>query len=101
MGKSTYMGRAPSYLAAIFLILACTVTVMMFINRSLQAGISERQVYINQTTALSQVNQALIKSLGAASVRNAEIKRILTDAGFTVTYNPGGRAEQAPASTAP
>lgn len=98
MAGGHHVTRAPLYLSAVFLALACAATAMTFINRDIQANVNARQLYINQGNALSQINQALIKSLGAASVKNAGIKKILTDAGFTVTYNPGTQEQSGAAA---
>lgn len=58
-------------------------------NRDIQAEVSARQQFINQTIRLSRLNTQLIQALATLSARkdDEEIKALLGAHGLTVTVN--------------
>jgi hypothetical protein len=77
-------------------------------NRAVQAAVNRRQQFINQSTQLSRINEALIRALAAAAVSNKDdkLRDLLADNGITINASgepvpsAGGSAETAaPAAT--
>jgi hypothetical protein len=92
--------RVPLILGGVFFVLACATTTLMFVNRSVQSDVNQRQIFINQSAQLGQVNQALIKSLAVSSVKNPAMRKLLSDFGLNVTYNSPAKSE-APSAADP
>jgi LPS O-antigen subunit length determinant protein (WzzB/FepE family) len=86
-GSRLWSGSATILAMALF-VLAVGMTVLNFQNRSLQSEVNQRQQFINQSAQFSQVNQALVKLMATASIKNAAIKQMLVRAGFNVVYEP-------------
>lgn len=78
--------RLPLILGGVLLAMTCATTTLLFVNRGIQSSVNQRQVFINQTTQLGQVNQALIRSVAAASVKQPAMRKLLADYGLKVTY---------------
>jgi hypothetical protein len=68
-------------------------------NRAVQAAVNRRQQFINQSTQLSRINEALIRALAAAAVSNKDdkLRDLLADNGITI--NASG--EPVPSASGP
>src|SRR4029077_5450484 len=70
-------------------------------NRSVQAGINQRQQFINQSIQLGRINDALIHALAAAAVGNKDdkLRDLLAQNGITINPTTGApEREAAPAA---
>jgi hypothetical protein len=65
-------------------------------NRSVQLQVNQRQQFINQSLELGRVNDALIRALAAAAVKNNDdkLRNLLAQSGITI--NAAGEPEKAP-----
>ena len=91
-------------LSGIALILVVVYIVLIQDNRSVQAGINQRQQFINQSIQLGRINDALIRALAAAAVSNKDDKLhdLLAQNGITINPTTGApEREAAPAAAAP
>jgi len=91
-------------LSGIALILVVVYIVLIQDNRSVQAGINQRQLFINQSIQLGRINDALIRALAAAAVSNKDDKLhdLLAQNGITINPTTGApEREAAPAAAAP
>lgn len=86
--------------AALALVLVVADFVVAEINRSAQVEINSRQQYINQGIELSRVNQALVRAIAVAAVKDKDSKlgTLLNDQGITVSTAPSATR---PPSTSP
>jgi type VI protein secretion system component VasK len=87
--------------AAVALALTVVNMVLFDGNRTLQAEISTRAQYIQQTVQIEAVNRELINALANLSVRNKDeaLRTVLSQHGITV--NVSGSAVGSASSTAP
>jgi hypothetical protein len=96
-------------LSGITLILVVVYLILVEQNRSVQAEVSRRQEFINQSVQFSRVNEALVHALAAAAVNNKDdkLRGLLTQAGITINQKTGAPvpaavpSQSAPAGTAP
>ena len=86
MFRKEFLARLSILLAIVFLILTLTETAMLFVNRNLQTEVNQRRNYITQTGRLSQLNQALVKAMAVSSIKDENIRQILSNAGYKITY---------------
>ena len=86
MFRKELLARLSIVLTIIFFILTLTETAMLFVNRNLQAEVNQRRNYISQTSRLTQINQALLKAMAISSIKNEKIRKILSNAGYKITY---------------
>ncbi len=74
-------------------------------NRAVQAEVNRRQQFINQSTQLGRINEALIRALAATAVSNQDdkLRDLLADNGITINASgePVPSASAAPEKTAP
>ena len=86
------------------MILVVVYIVLIQDNRSVQAGINQRQQFINQSIQLGRINDALIHALAAAAVSNKDdkLRDLLAQNGITINPTTGApEREAAPAAAAP
>ena len=91
-------------LSGITLILVVAYIVLIQDNRSIQAGINQRQQFINQSIQLGRINDALIRALATTAVSNkdAKLRDLLAQNGITINPTTGApEREAAPATAAP
>jgi hypothetical protein len=91
-------------LAGITLILAVVYIILIQDNRSVQAGINQRQQFINQSIQLGRINDVLIHALAATAVSNKDdkLRDLLAQNGITINPTTGApEREAAPAAAAP
>jgi hypothetical protein len=91
-------------LSGIALILVVVYIVLIQDNRSVQAGINQRQQFINQSIQFGRINDALIRALAAAAVSNKDekLRDLLAQNGITINPTTGApEREAAPAAAAP
>lgn len=64
-------------------------------NRSLQDEVNNRQVFINQSIQLEQLNKEIIGALAnfAVKTNDQEIRQLLATLGITLSANPNPPAE--------
>lgn len=76
-------------MAAVSLLLVLFNIVLQAGNRSLQAEISERNLYIQQSTQLEGIYQPLLRTLAELSVRHqdAELSALLAEQGIRISVN--------------
>jgi hypothetical protein len=55
-------------------------------NRAVQAAVNRRQQFINQSTQLGRISEALIRALAATAVSNKDdkLRDLLADNGITI-----------------
>jgi hypothetical protein len=90
-------------LAGKTLILVVVYIILIQDNRSVQAGINQRQQFINQSIQLGRIN-ALIHALAATAVSNKDdkLRDLLAQNGITINPTPGApERAAAPAAAAP
>jgi len=90
-------------LSGITLVLVVAYIVLAQENRSVQAEVSQRQQYINQSIQLGRINDALIRALAAAAVDNNDdkLRELLAQNGITINPATGAPEKQAPPAVAP
>lgn len=98
--KSSRRYRILAAASTLALVLVVADFVVAEINRSAQVEINSRQQYINQGIELSRVNQALVRAIAVAAIKDKDSKldRILADQGITVSTAPSATS---PPSTSP
>ena len=86
-------------LSGLTLLLVVAYIVLVQDNRTVQAQVNQRQQFINQSTQLSRVNEALIRALATAAISNKDdrLRDLLAQNGITI--NAVGEA--IPSSGAP
>ena len=104
MGSDSWLYRLLVALSGITLILVVAYIVLIQDNRSVQAGINQRQQFINQSIQLGRINDALIRTLAATAVSNKDdkLRDLLAQSGITINPTTGApEREAAPAAAAP
>jgi hypothetical protein len=104
-----WLDRVLVALSGITLILVVAYIVLVQDNRSIQAGVNQRQQFINQSIQFGRVNEALIRALAASADKDEKLRDLLTQNGVTITPPTGTPAssgapsekEVAPPSPAP
>jgi len=78
-------------LAAITIILVLTNIVLFERNRSLQAEVSARAQYIQQTNQLEVLNRDIVNAIANLAVRNKDdaLRTLLTQQGITINMGAG------------
>jgi len=78
-------------LAAIAIILVLTNIVLFERNRSLQAEVSARAQYIQQTNQLEVLNRDIVNAIANLAVRNKDdaLRTLLTQQGITINMGAG------------
>jgi hypothetical protein len=86
-------------LSGLTLALVVAYIVLVQDNRSVQAEVSQRQQFINQSSQLGRINEALIRALAstAASNKDDRLRDLLAQNGITI--NAAGEA--APSGSGP
>ena len=84
------------------LLVVVVINIFLFLhNRSLQSEVNNRQLYINQSLQLEQLNREIVTALANLAAKNndADLKQLLATHGitFTVNSNPPSSQSQAPA----
>ena len=92
-------------LSGITLILVVAYIVLIQDNRSVQAGINQRQQFINQSIRFGRIDDALIHALAATAVSNKDdrLRDLLAQNGITINPTTGAPEREATpaAGTAP
>ena len=104
MGSDGWLYRLLVALSGITLILVVVYIVLIQDNRSVQAGINQRQQFINQSIQLGRINDALVRALAATAVSNKDdkLRDLLAQSGITINPTTGApEREAAPAAAAP
>ena len=101
MSDDKLFTRILTLLSVVFLLLVCVTTALMFRDRELQSEVNGRQQYINQSVQLTSINEALVRALAAASVKDTAIRQILTDTGLNVTYRSNDNQPEASSTASP
>jgi len=58
-------------------------------NRVAQVALSERQQYLNESTTLARIHEALVRALGEAAIKGDDKARaVLSDNGITLSPAP-------------
>lgn len=85
--------------AALAVVLVVANFVVAEGNRATQMDVASRQAFINQSAQLSQVNQALVRAIAVAAVKDQDQKlgKILASQGITVQSSPAVAAGAAAA----
>jgi len=79
-----------SVVSALVLGLVIVDLVLVQVNSSLQHGINERQVYIQQSLQLEGLYRDMVKALAELAVQNKDerLRALLALQGITLTANP-------------
>jgi len=87
-------------LAASALLLVVAYIILVQDNRAVQADVSRRQQFINQSLQLGRINDVLIRALAAAAASNKDdkLRELLAQNGITISA--AGEPEKAPAAPA-
>jgi type VI protein secretion system component VasK len=97
--------RALTVIAALGVILVLTNMVLFERNRTLQAEVSARGQYLQQTVQLEVLHREIVNAIANLSVRNKDeaLRSILTQQGITINMGqpPPGAASPAPAPEKP
>jgi len=103
MRADSWLNRGLVALSGITLVLVVAYIVLAQENRSVQAEVSQRQQYINQSIRLGRINDALIRALAAAAVDNNDdkLRELLAQNGITINPATGAPEKQAPPAVAP
>lgn len=88
---------AATALASVAVLLVIIDGWLVTSNQAIRGEVNNRQQYINQSIQLAQVEQELLKELGALVLKNnnAGIRQILAESGFTVVNQGAPAAGQA------
>jgi hypothetical protein len=101
-GSGKYGQLAVTVIAALAVILVLTNMTLFERNRLLQAEVSTRSQYIQQTAQLEGLHREIVNAIANLSVRNKDdaLRAILTEQGITINMGqtpPGaGGPAQAP-----
>ena len=105
MRAGEWLYRVIVGLSGFSLTLVIVYIILVQDNRSVQLEVNRRQQFINQTTQLGRINEALIRTLAAAAVSNKDdkLRDLLTQHGITVNAagEPVASTSVAPAETSP
>ena len=103
MRSDSWLNRVLVALSGITLVLVVAYIVLAQENRSVQAEVSQRQQYINQSIQLGRINDALIRALAAAAVddNDDKLRELLAQNGITINPATGAPEKQAPPAAAP
>jgi hypothetical protein len=104
MATDSWLYRLLVALSGITLILVVVYIILIQDNRSVQAGINQRQQFINQSIQLGRINDVLIRALAATAVSNKDdkLRDLLAQNGITINPTTGApEREAAPAATPP
>ncbi len=77
------------------LLLVVVINIFLFLhNRSLQGDVNNRQLYINQSLQLEQLNREIVTALANLAAKNndEDIKQLLATHGITFSLNPSSSA---------
>jgi hypothetical protein len=87
-------------LAGVSVILVISNGILFLVNQEAQAAINRRQQFINQSTQLGRVNEALVRALAtsAATNKDDQLRDLLAQHGITFQVNP---AQPGPAQAGP
>jgi hypothetical protein len=94
MWSEEWLYRVTVGLAGFALVLVVAYIALVQDNRSVQAEVNRRQQYINQSTQLGRVNEALVRALAAAAVseKDDKLRDLLAQNGITI--NAAGEPER-------
>ena len=73
------------------LLVVIVVNIFLFLhNRSLQTEVNNRQIYINQSMQLEQLNREIITAIANLAAKNndEDLKQLLATHGITFSTNP-------------
>jgi hypothetical protein len=88
-------------LGALAVVLVLVNFVLLSNNQTIQAQVSQRQQFINQSSQLSRVSDLLIRSLASEAVdkNDDKVRDMLAQQGITLNVTPGASAPAAPAAS--
>jgi hypothetical protein len=77
-------------LAGLSVILVVSNGILFLVNQDAQAVINRRQQFINQSTQLGRLNEALVRALAttAANNKDDQLRDLLAQHGITFQINP-------------
>jgi hypothetical protein len=77
-------------LAGLSVILVVSNGILFLVNQEAQAAINRRQQFINQSTQLGRLNEALVRALAtsAANNKDGQLRDLLAQHGITFQVNP-------------
>src|SRR5438874_13708191 len=103
MRADSWLNRGFVALSGITLVLVVAYIVLAQENRSVQAEVSQRQQYIDQSIQLGRINDALIRALAAAAVDNNDdkLRELLAQNGISINPTTGAPEKQATPPAAP
>ena len=103
MRTDNWLNRVLVALSGITLVLVVAYIVLAQENRSVQAEVSQRQQYIDQSIQLGRINDALIRALAAAAVDNNDdkLRELLAQNGIAINPTTGAPEKQATPAAAP
>jgi len=105
VGTNGWLYRLLVALSGITLILVVPYIVLFQNNRFVQAGINQRQQFINQSIRFGRIDDTLIHALAATAVSNKDdrLRDLLAQNGITINPTTGAPEREAPppAGTAP
>ena len=103
MRSDSWLNRLLIALSGITLVLVVAYIVLAQENRSVQAEVSQRQQYINQSIQLGRINDALIRALATAAVDNNDdkLRELLAQNGIAINPATGAPEKQGPPAAAP
>jgi hypothetical protein len=96
--------KAPQFIASVILALVPLVLVINLIsigqqNQNLQAQLQSQQEMINKGSMAQQIGVNILKDVAAASVRDPNLKEVLSKNGYSVTVNPPPGTATAPSAS--
>jgi hypothetical protein len=96
MRAQAWLYRVAVGLSGLTLVLVVVYIILAWDNRSVQAEVSRRQQFINQSIQLGRISEALIRALAAAAVNSKDdkLRELLAQNGITI--NAAGEPEKAP-----
>lgn len=86
MRAAEWLYRVIVGLAGFSLLLVIVYIVLVQDNRSVQLEVNQRQQFINQSVQLGRINEALIRALATAAVKNNDdkLRDLLAQRGITI-----------------
>jgi hypothetical protein len=77
-------------LAGLSVVLVVSNGILFLVNQEAQAAINRRQQFINQSTQLGRLNEALVRTLAttAANNKDDQLRDLLAQHGITFQVNP-------------
>ena len=94
----TFQYRLLCALGALALVLVCINTALFYSNRSIQTSVNARSQYLQQTTPIRDLYQAMAKALAELAVKNKDeqVRGMLSQEGFRINQAPANSAQATP-----